>query len=88
MDMSYKKLEIWQLARELVIKVHKMSLQLPQFETESFKFKSEFEALSEKLDLLGKKLTRFIQSVEKQHNELNEDVVIYQASSIKDQVSN
>jgi four helix bundle protein len=30
--MSYKKLEIWQLARELVIDIHKMSLQLPKFE--------------------------------------------------------
>ena len=31
--MSYKKLEIWQLARELVIDIHKMTLQqLPKFE--------------------------------------------------------
>ncbi len=31
--MSYKKLEIWKLARELSIKVHKMSLsELPAFE--------------------------------------------------------
>ncbi|GAB1454305.1 hypothetical protein MASR2M47_43610 [Draconibacterium sp.] len=31
--MSYKKLEIWQIADELVIKIHKMSLnELPKFE--------------------------------------------------------
>jgi len=30
--MSYKNLEIWQLAREMVIDVHKISLTLPKFE--------------------------------------------------------
>jgi four helix bundle protein len=31
--MSYKKLEIWQLARELVIDIHKMTLEkVPKFE--------------------------------------------------------
>ena len=31
--MSYKKLEIWQLTRELVIDIHKMTLhKLPKFE--------------------------------------------------------
>ncbi|MBW2037943.1 MAG: four helix bundle protein [Deltaproteobacteria bacterium] len=31
--MSYKKLEVWQLARELVIDIHRMTLQnLPKFE--------------------------------------------------------
>ena len=30
--MSYKKLDIWQLAREMVIDIHKMSLTLPKFE--------------------------------------------------------
>ena len=31
--MSYKNLEIWQLARDLVIDIHKMTLhQLPKFE--------------------------------------------------------
>jgi four helix bundle protein len=30
--MSYKNLEIWKLARELVIQVHAMSLQLPKLE--------------------------------------------------------
>ena len=30
--MSYKNLEIWKLAREVVIEVHKMSLSLPRFE--------------------------------------------------------
>jgi len=30
--MSYKKLQIWELSRSLVIDVHKMSLGLPSFE--------------------------------------------------------
>jgi len=30
--MSYKKLEIWQLARELTVEVHKMTFTLPKFE--------------------------------------------------------
>lgn len=30
--MSYRKLEIWKLARELSIEIHKMSLNLPKFE--------------------------------------------------------
>ena len=30
--MSYKKLEVWQLARELSVKIHRLSLQLPKFE--------------------------------------------------------
>ena len=31
--MSYKKLEIWQIARELAVDIHKMTLnKLPKFE--------------------------------------------------------
>jgi len=30
--MSYKKLEIWQLAREVAIEIHHLSLKLPKFE--------------------------------------------------------
>lgn len=30
--MSYKKLQIWQLSRTLVIDIHEMSLKLPSFE--------------------------------------------------------
>lgn len=30
--MSYKNLEIWQLAREVVIEIHRMTLALPKFE--------------------------------------------------------
>lgn len=30
--MSYKKLTVWQLARDFSIKVHRMSLELPRFE--------------------------------------------------------
>ena len=31
-EMSYRKLEVWQLAREMVIEIHKLSLNLPKFE--------------------------------------------------------
>lgn len=31
-DMSYKKLQIWVLAREVVIDVHEMTMKLPKFE--------------------------------------------------------
>lgn len=30
--MNYKDLEIWQLAREVVIEVYKMTMNLPKFE--------------------------------------------------------
>jgi four helix bundle protein len=30
--MSYKNFEIWQLSKEIVILVHKMTMKLPQFE--------------------------------------------------------
>lgn len=30
--MSYKNLQIWQIARELTIEIHAMSLKLPKFE--------------------------------------------------------
>lgn len=30
--MSYRKLDIWKNSKELVIDIHKMSLQLPKFE--------------------------------------------------------
>ena len=37
------------------------------YETESFKDKKQFEILLKKLNLLGKKLIRFLQLIEKQH---------------------
>lgn len=120
--MSYKKLEIWQLSRELVIEIHKMSLELPKFEmyeegsqirrssksvksnivegygrrsykneyirfitfalasndetldhlenlfeTESLTDKSLYNDLHNKIELLGKKINRFLQSVQSEH---------------------
>ena len=120
--MSYKKLEIWQLAREVVIDIHKMSLQLPKFEmyeegsqirrssksvksnlaegygrrnykteyirfitfalasndetidhletlyeTKSLTDEELFRQLDSKLQILGKKINNFLQSVQKQH---------------------
>jgi len=46
---SYKDLEIWQLAREVALEIHKMSLeQLPefeQFETGSLKEVATYESI-------------------------------------------
>jgi four helix bundle protein len=122
-EMSYKELKIWQLAREVVIDIHKMTLKcLPKFElyeegsqirrsiksvksnivegygrrrykqdfirfltyaiascdettdhletlyeTRSLKDKGKYEDLHESLQILGKQINLFIQSVEKQH---------------------
>lgn len=121
--MSYKKLEIWQLARELVIEIHKMTLNtLPKFEmfeigsqirrsiksvksaivegygrrrykqeflrflsyaiasndetidhletlfeTNSLTDKALYASVHDRLELLGKKLNKFINAVEKEH---------------------
>ena len=121
--MSYKNLEIWQIARELIIDIHKMTLnKLPKFEmfeegaqirkssksvkstivegygrrrykqefirflsyalgsndetidhletlfeTGSLTDKSLYEDLHERIDILGKKLNLFMQSVQKNH---------------------
>lgn len=119
--MSYKKLKVWQLARKISIDIHKMSLELPQFElyecgsqirrssksiranivegygrrkytndflrfliyahssvdetrdhletlfeTGSLKNQNIFNDISERLNILGKMLFRFIQKVEKE----------------------
>ena len=32
MEKGYKALEVWKLAREVVIEVHAMTLKLPKFE--------------------------------------------------------
>ena len=122
--MSYKKLEIWQIANDLVIKIHKMTLvELPAFEmyeegsqirrssksvkslivegygrriykqdflrflvssiasndetldhlenlynTESLTNKQLYFELHEKIEILGRKINNFINSVQKQHN--------------------
>jgi len=124
--LSYKNLEIWQLAREISIQIHKMSLTCPKFEqfeeasqirrssksvrsniVEGYgrrKYKNEFvrfliyalssndetkdhldilfetnsltdqklyEELSAKIDLLGRKLNKFLSSVNEKHNVQN-----------------
>ncbi len=126
--MSYRKLEIWQRARELAIDIHKMTLkELPKFEiyeegsqirrsikstrstivegygrrrykqdyirfltysiascdettdhletlyeTGSLRDEELYKSLHARLQTLGKKINRFIQSVEK-NMELNDD---------------
>ena len=121
--MSYKKLEVWQLAKEISVEIHQMTItELPSFElyeegsqirrssksvrsnivegygrrkykqdfirflifaiasnnetidhlemlyeTKSLKNKEKFEILFNKLNILGKKLTIFLQGVYKHH---------------------
>lgn len=120
--MNYKDLEVWKIARELSIEIHKMTLTLPKFEmyeegsqirrssksvrsniaegygrrryknefirfitfaiastdetidhletlfeTESLLDEVLFKNLLEKFNLLGKKLIKFLDSIEKQH---------------------
>lgn len=122
--MSYKKLGIWQVSREVVMGIHKMSLQLPKFEqfeegqqirrssktvkscivegygrrkykadfvrfliyslssndetidhletlfeTESLKDKELYDEMHQKIEILGKMLNKFLQSVERSHND-------------------
>ena len=142
--MSYKKLEIWQLANELVVKIHKMSLQeLPKFElyeegsqirrssksvkslivegygrraykqdfirflinslasndetidhlenlfnTESLKDKNLYNELHDKIEVLGRKITNFIKSVQQKHNTVYEPEGFYQVSNSQNPESN
>lgn len=120
--MNYKDLEVWQIARELSIEIHKMTLTLPKFEmyeegsqirrssksirsnivegygrrryknefikfityaiastdetidhletlfeTDSFTDQAKYYLLLEKANLLGKKLIKFLESIESQH---------------------
>ena len=120
--MNYKDLEIWQLAREVVIEIHKMSLNLPKFEmfeegnqirrsskstksnivegygrrnykneyiryitfalasndetldhlenlyeTGSLANKDFYDDIHNKIEILGKKINRFLQSVQSDH---------------------
>jgi four helix bundle protein len=120
--MNYKDLEVWKIAREVSIDIHKMTLALPKFEmyevgsqirrssksirsnivegygrrryknefikfivyaiastdetidhletlfeTESLQDEVLFKSLLGKSNLLGKKLIKFLDSVEKQH---------------------
>ena len=124
--MSYKKLEIWQLARDLVIDIHSMSLTLPKFEmyeegsqirrssksvkstivegygrrkykqdfikfiiyalssnnetidhletlfeTKSLTNKITYTDLHSRIELLGKKMNRFLDASNKGHNEFD-----------------
>ena len=120
--MSYRKLDIWKLAKEITNDIHSMSLELPKFElyetgsqirrsskstksnivegygrryykqdyirfliialasndetidhletlfeTKSFKDEKKFQDLHDRLIILGKKINRFLQTVEQQH---------------------
>jgi four helix bundle protein len=120
--MSYRSLEIWQLAREVSIEVHEMSMNLPRYElyetgsqirrssksvraaivegygrriykadyikflisalasndetmdhletlweTKSLTDEQKFNQIRSKIDLLGRKLNRFIPAVQAEH---------------------
>jgi hypothetical protein len=87
--MSYRTLEVWRLAREASIAIHKMTLtKLPKFENLVYAHAScdettdHLETLFEtgsladvplhdqllaKLDLLGRKISKFIDSVQTGH---------------------
>jgi four helix bundle protein len=120
--MGYKKLEIWQLSRDIVIDIHKMSLSLPKFEmfeegaqirrssksvkstivegygrrnykndfiryityamasngetldhlenlfdTKSLTDEEYYYSLHSRLEILGKKINKFLQAVQKEH---------------------
>ena len=63
--MNYRDLEIWKLAKEAAIGVHRMTLQeLPKFEMYE---EATFRDLQGQLDLLGRKLNVFIEGVEREH---------------------
>ena len=51
------------------------------FETESLTDESLYQTLHEQLNLLGRKLNRFIQSVESEHRSVKEDPVEYKVNS-------
>ena len=123
--MSYKKLQIWVLAREVVIEVHEMTMRLPKFElyeeasqirrsskttkativegygrrrykqdwikfltyalssndetldhlenlwdTKSLMDEIVYLSLKNKIERLGKMISRFLQTVEQQHRSL------------------
>ena len=123
--MSYRKLQIWILAREIVIEVHEMTMKLPKFElyeegsqirrsskttkativegygrrrykqdwikfivyalssndetmdhlenlwdTRSLTDETTFITLKNKIEILGKMLNKFLQSVEQEHQSL------------------
>ena len=53
------------------------------FETGSLKDRDLYDNLHERLETLGKKLNRFIQSVEKEHRSVREEVEEYKIEDVK-----
>jgi hypothetical protein len=87
--MSYKKLEIWQLSRDLTIDIYRMTLeQLPGFEMyeEGSQIRRSiksvrsniYDDLHDRLDILGRKLNRFIESVMKTHQSVKDGIAEYE----------
>jgi four helix bundle protein len=57
------------------------------FETESLKDRLCFESLQKQLDVLGRKINNFIQSVERQHISVREEGVPYAGKEPEDGIS-
>jgi hypothetical protein len=69
--MSYRTLEIWQLARDVSVQIHRMSLDsLPKLEM--------YEEGSQ-----GGKLNHFIQAVERQHQSVHEEDAQYLVDKVQ-----
>jgi hypothetical protein len=73
---SYTDLDVYKLTHELGVSIHKLTLQLPKYETlEWLKYledchpelKENVRSFVEQAKTLGRKLNSFIQAVEKQH---------------------
>jgi hypothetical protein len=75
--LSYRDLEIWQMARALTIDIHRMTLrELPKFEmyeegslfeTESLANEALYKELRKRLNALGRKINNFLRAVEIGH---------------------
>jgi 23S rRNA-intervening sequence protein len=78
MGMSYRDLEIWDLARQIAVAVHRMTLQdLPKFEAYEEGSQIRRSAKSIRANIVegyGRKLNVFIDSVEHSHRTGRSDI--------------
>lgn len=74
--MGYRDLEIWKLAREAAIASCDETIDHLEmlFETGSLTNEVVYRDLSARLDLLGRKLNIFIESVERSHRTNRNDI--------------
>jgi 23S rRNA-intervening sequence protein len=78
MGMSYRDLEIWDLARQIAVAVHRMTLQnLPKLEMYEEGSQIRRSAKSIRANIVegyGRKLNVFINSVERSHRTDRSDI--------------